>query len=235
MICNSMSAKVVQELLNPKGRKTAADKAANLKHDPHEEFQNSIYRSNGPESSTLVEILTTSFKQSMKGAVRHVPGATMVQIGQLVTVLGERTSVHGDPHIFCAVTRSADINKTPDVRTRCILPRWACKLEISFIKPQVNTKTVIGLLANAGMTQGVGDWRTEKGSGNYGSFEIVQPTNPEFKRLLKIGYDQQLEAMDNYIPHDLETQKLLAQFMKDIDARGKSEMLFINRKDKASA
>lgn len=43
LIMNSMSAKARHELLMPKGRKTMADKASSLKHDPLAEFVNSMY------------------------------------------------------------------------------------------------------------------------------------------------------------------------------------------------
>jgi len=47
IIFNAMSAKAKHDLLLPKGRKTAAEKAQTLKHDPEEEYRNSVYRSGG--------------------------------------------------------------------------------------------------------------------------------------------------------------------------------------------
>ena len=47
IILNRMSEKVRHELLLPKGRKTAADKAGTLKHDPLSEFRSSPYTNEG--------------------------------------------------------------------------------------------------------------------------------------------------------------------------------------------
>jgi len=43
IILNRMSEKAKRELLMPKGRKSAADKASTLKHNPLEEYRNSPY------------------------------------------------------------------------------------------------------------------------------------------------------------------------------------------------
>lgn len=43
LICCRMSMKAWQELLAPKGRKSAADKAITLKHDPLQEFRDAPY------------------------------------------------------------------------------------------------------------------------------------------------------------------------------------------------
>jgi hypothetical protein len=68
----------------------------------------------------------------------------------------------GVPKIFSSITRSADINKTPDVRTRAIVPKWACKVDITYVRPVLNHTVISNLFATAGITMGVGDWRPEK-------------------------------------------------------------------------
>ena len=47
LIYNAMSAKVRGELLLPKGKKSAAEKATTLKHDPLAEYRASVYRRMG--------------------------------------------------------------------------------------------------------------------------------------------------------------------------------------------
>jgi hypothetical protein len=167
-ICNAMSQKVRQELLLPKGRKTAADKRTTLKHDPLTEFRNSPYKLDSPDAPTLIAMLSTAFKRSLASAAVDIPGATRAQIGRLCWVKGEKIPMFGVPKLFMSVTRSADMNRTPDIRTRAILPEWAAMLEIEFVIPLLNRTNVVSLLSAAGLIQGVGDWRPEKGSGNYG-------------------------------------------------------------------
>lgn len=220
IILNRMSEKAKHELLMPKGRKTAADKARSLKHNPFEEFRNSPYTNMDKSAPTYIEHLSTAFKAAIRGAGVDVPGASKAQLGRLLWVEGERVSLYGVPRLFMAVTRSADMNKTPDVRSRAIIEHWACRLSVSFIQPMLNVKTVANLLAAAGLTQGVGDWRPEKGSGNYGQFALVEDSDKEFKAILKNGYKEQFAAMQNPVPYDHETEELLTWFGEEADRRG---------------
>lgn len=221
IILNRMSEKAKYELLFPKGRKTAAQKATSLKHNPYQEYRDSPYIDPDPNGETLITHLATSFKAAIRGAGVDVPGATKAQLGRLMWVEGERIPLYGEPRLHMAVTRSADINKTPDVRTRCCIPRWACKLSVSFVTPQLNAKTVGNLLAAAGLTQGVGDWRPEKGSGNFGQFDLVGADDPEFLSIIEGGRrEAQQRGMDHPAPYDQETEELLEWFYDEAERRG---------------
>jgi len=61
LICNRMSEKAMRELLAPRGRKTTAEKAASMKHDPIQEFRDSPYQIIDESAPTLIGILPTSF------------------------------------------------------------------------------------------------------------------------------------------------------------------------------
>lgn len=221
IILNRMSEKAKYELLMPKGRKTSAQKAQSLKHNPVQEFRDSPYTIPDDDAPTYLAHLATSFKAAIRGAGVDVPGATKAQLGRLMWVEGERIPLYGEPRLFMAVTRSADMNRTPDVRTRAIVPRWACKLSVSFVTPQLNAKTVGNLLAAAGLTQGVGDWRPEKGSGNFGQFDLVGPDDETFNEIVnRGGRDVQKHAMENPQPYDHETEELLAWFSEEAERRG---------------
>lgn len=221
IILNRMSEKAKHELLFPKGRKTAAEKARSVKHNPWQEFRDSPYLDPSEDAPTYLTHLATSFKAAIRGAGVDVPGATKAQIGRLLWVEGERIALYGLPRMFMAVTRSADMNRTPDVRTRAIVPRWACRVSVSFMRPVLTAATVTNLLAAAGLTQGVGDWRPEKGSGNYGQFVPVNEDDPEFQEILRTGGRQpQFEAMQNPVAYDEETEELLEWFADEADRRG---------------
>lgn len=156
LIMNRMSQKVWFELLAPKGRKNAAEKASTMKHDPLQEFRNSPYLMDDPKAPTLLSILPTAFKRAMGTAALDTPGAKKAQIGRLVYIEGEQLPIYGVPKVFMAITRSADMNKTPDVRTRAILPEWACRLSITFTKPILREQSIANLLAAAGFQSGIG-------------------------------------------------------------------------------
>lgn len=221
LIMNRMSQKVWFELLAPKGRKTSADKAANLKHDPLREFRDSPYTMPDKASPALLAVMVTAFKRAMGTAAMDIPGATKTQIGRLIYMPGEYQPVFGIPRVFMAITRSADIKKTPDVRTRAILPEWACRLGVTFTKPMLKEQAVANLLAAAGMSSGIGDWRQEKGSGSFGSFRIVADDDPDFVRIVSTqGRAAQQEALEFPEPYNEETAQMLTWFSSEMKKRG---------------
>ena len=221
LIMNRMSQKVWFELLAPKGKKNAAEKASTMKHDPIQEFRNSPYIMKDENAPTLLAILPTAFKKAMGTAAIDAPGAKKTQIGRLVSVDWDMQPVYGIPRVFMAITRSADMNKTPDVRTRAILPEWACRLSVTFIKPILREQSIANLLAAAGFQSGMGDWRQEKGSGSYGSFKLVSADDKDFVRITKtMGRQAQQEAMDNPVAYNQETEEMLSWFDAEIKRRG---------------
>ncbi len=220
LICNRMSQKAMTELLFPKGRKTAADKAGSLKHDPMKEFRDSPYTSKDPNAPTRLQLLSAMFKKAMGTAALDLPGAKKAQIGRLVYVEGDRVDLYGVPQIIMSVVRSSDINRTPDIRSRVIVPEWACRITVSFIKPIINEQSVANLLAAGGITAGIGDWRVEKGSGSYGTYKLVGLDDPDFVRVSALGRDAQDAALRTPDAYDDETESLLSWFMKETVQRG---------------
>lgn len=221
LILNRMSEKAMHELLMPKGRKTAAARASSLKHDPIAEFRASPYLDPDESSPTFLQHLASAFKGAIKGAALDLPGSSRAQIGRLTWVNQERISIYGIPKIFMSITRMADINRTPDIRTRAIVPEWACRVSVSFVKPNLREQAVANLLASAGLTQGIGDWRPEKGSGNYGQFELVSEDDPRFLHIVQHGgRAAQIAAMENPEPYDQDTQELLEWFEEEARRRG---------------
>lgn len=222
LICNRMSEKARQQLLLPSGRKNAAEKAGSLKHDPLAEFRASPYTLVEDDAPTFVALLGSMFKQGMMSAALDIPGAAKAQIGRLVWVEQDRLPVYGIPQLLMAVTRSADINHTPDIRTRAILPHWACSIDITYRVPLLTEKSVINLLSAAGSSSGVGDWRVQKGSGTYGQFALVAQDDPTYKEVVKTGGRlPQLKAMKEPTFYDRESEELFAWYEDAAEQRGR--------------
>lgn len=224
-ICNRMAAKAKQDLLFPQQR-NRAELAARLKHDPLMEYRESPYISRDDADPTLIRHLATAFKNAVRSAALDTPGATKAAIGRLVWIEGEWVSIFGTPKLHMGVVRMRDMARTPDIRTRAILPEWAAFCTISYAKPMLNEKVVMQLLANAGITNGMGDWRQEKGSGSYGSFKIVSALDADLKRVMQEGgRDAQIAAMEDPKFYSEESQELYEWVYAEIERRGKGEML----------
>lgn len=223
IILNRMSEKVLRELLLPRGKRTAADKASTLKHDPYQEFMDSPYVDQDPKGPTYLQHLVSAFKRGMANAALDVPGSSKAQIGRLMWVNGERFSLYGMPKMLMSVVRSADMNRTPDVRTRVIVPRWACEIAVSYAVPLLNATSVANLLGAAGVFQGIGDWRPEKGKGTYGQYRFVEKTDKDWNLIVKTGGRKvQQDAMKEPDFYDEETEQLYRWFQGEVVRRGRA-------------
>jgi hypothetical protein len=212
IILNRMSNKGLHELLFPGGGRNG------LKHEPLLEFRGSPYTFKDPNAPTLLAHLATAFKGALRGAALDIPGMKKAQIGRLVWVCDDLIPLYGVPQMLMSVVRSADMNRTPDVRTRVIVPEWACRVSVTYAEQLIKPNAVVNLLAGAGMTQGVGDGRPEKGALNFGRFRLADASDPDFKRIVKTGgRAAQTAALFADPPkcYDAETEELYGWFVEE--------------------
>ena len=220
-LSNAMSAKAKGILIFPPARLTPAQRAHVLKHNPLREYRDSCYLFRNPAHPTAIGMLATAFKSALRNAALDVPGATKSQIGRLTYVRGDMVNLWGVPQISTMIVKQAGIDRTPDVRIRAILPRWATTIEIEYVVPMLKPKTVLNLLSAAGITQGVGDGRPEKGKLSYGQFRIVNADDPEFLEIVESGgRAAQVQALESPPSYDDETARLLEWFFEEADRRG---------------
>lgn len=221
LLMNRMSEKAKHELLLPKGKKTAADKAANLKHDIYAEFRASAYLDPDPKAPTRLRVMSTAFKGAMRSAALDIPGARKAQIGRLTYVTGEYVSIYGKPKMHMAIVRNSDVNHTPDVRTRLIVPQWAAQISVRYNSTLLKESSVLNLLATGGMFVAIGDWRVEKGSGTFGQFRLAGAKDAEFDEIVKHGgYSAQVKGMAHPEPYDEETAEMKSWFDVEATSRG---------------
>jgi len=221
MILNSIPTHVAHELLLPKGRKTAAQKATTLKHDPLMEFRRSASRAKNDDSPTEIVFPGVAFKKAMMGSAIDIPGARKAQIGRLVYIEQDWVSIYGTPELYMTMVRSADMARTPDVRTRAILPMWCAVFDIAYVVPQLNQTVIANLLGAAGVTQGVGDFRVEKGAGNYGRFKTADPDDKLVQMLMENGGRKaQLAAFEEPEFYDEDSRELFEWYGQELKRRG---------------
>jgi len=211
LIFNSMSFKSQQALLGPEAtsRKSKADRALAFKHNPIEEYRASVYRTSEPNAETRLCLPAPAFKGAIMTAALDMAGVAKTEIGRLTWVVGHSLPVWGIPELFMSTVRSADMARTPDLRTRAVIRQWCCFPTIAFVQPKLSHRTVSQLLAASGLTVGVGDFRQEKGKGNHGQFQLVEADHPAIKRLQKTaGLKAQDDALETPAFYDAETERL---------------------------
>jgi hypothetical protein len=212
MFQNRMAAKAKQQLLVGGRKKTAADRAQ-IKHHPVAEFRDSLERLNhGP---TALGLRVVAMKAAMCTAALETSGITKTSAQRLLFMPGDLTPLYGVPQLRMDVVRSADINRTPDVRTRAFLPKWGAEIEIHHVLPQLPVSSVVTLACNAGVLVGLGDFRQEKGKGAFGSFRVItaDTQDDEWDELVaEHGREAQLAAIDSPEYADEDTAELMEFF-----------------------
>jgi len=217
---NSMSSKAMRDLLIGGGKKTAAQRK-DIKHNPEREFRDSVYKKSFGE--TLLCFPAPGVKGAMATAALETDGITKTSVQRLIFLPQTHVQIWGKPQLKIDMVRSADMNKTPDMRTRAYLPRWCAEVDIAYVQPTLSQYSIVSLLTNAGSIVGIGDFRQEKGRGSFGTFAVLTEDSMgdyqnEWDELMKEGRDVQQEALDNPEYADEQTNELM-QFLDEERAR----------------
>lgn len=215
MYYNAMSVKAKRSLLIGGGKKTASEKKE-IKHDPENEFRDSVYKTRtGP---TLLAFPAAGIKNGMATAALVTDGVKKTDVQRLIFLPQEKISIWGKPFLRMDVVRSADMNRTPDIRTRAFLPRWCAEIDIAFVTPNLSVHSIGSLLNNAGLVSGLGDFRQEKGKGSYGTFRLVSTEEDEalWEDLTQNeAREVQEAALAEPETHDDETRELWAMLRQE--------------------
>lgn len=228
LLMNRMAAKAMQTLLVGGQRKTKADRVQ-IKHDPMAEYRNSVQRMPGTVDINgmaggvpTLAMPTVAIKGAMCTAALETPGMTKTGAQRLLFMPAEFVGVYGIPQLDMRIVRSADINKTPDVRTRALLPQWGAEVEIQYVVPQLSARSVTTLLCNAGLLVGVGDGRQDKGKLNFGCFRVIGQgeQDDEWDDLVaNHGREAQQIALREPVYSNEETMELMEFFFAETKRR----------------
>ena len=210
---NSMSVKAKRDLLIGSAPKTTAEKRE-IQHNPEEEFRDSVYKKS--YGKTHLYFPPAAIKQAMATAAIETKGVARTNVQRLLFFPQLETEIYGRPYLKIDTVRMANINKTPDMRTRAYLPEWCAEINVSFVQPTLSATDVFTLLQNAGSIVGLGDFRQEKGRGAYGCFTVTGEDLPNWKdykadwnRITKEGMEAQKLAMANPECADEMTEELM--------------------------
>jgi len=216
MYFNSMGAKAWRDLLVGGGKKTAAQKK-DIKHNPEQEFRDSVYKKS--TGDTYLCFPAAGVKGAMSTAALETAGITKSSVQRLIFLPESHIQIWGKPYMKMDIVRSADMNKTPDVRTRAFLPNWCAEVEIRFVTPTLSSHSIVSLLQNAGQIVGIGDFRQEKGRGGFGTFSVAGSEDMGdmqeiWDEITQEGRDIQEAAMNEPECFDDQTAELM-EFLQE--------------------
>jgi len=212
--------KKVDLLIPPRKARTEADREARgPKHNPLEEYRQSVYAHLGNDRPTRLMFTAGAFKKAMAKVARHIPGMTQTEIMQLLWLEPKDIDIYGIPELYMAPVTLKGISRAPDIRTRAMLKQWGCSFTIGFASPMVKSEWVGKLAVTSGILCGVGDGRQEKGHGN-GQYALVSEDNADLRHLMKIaGRAAQDAALANPEYADRETAQLMAAYLDEVARR----------------
>lgn len=207
-IFNAWSTKALKELLETQmvegGLSKKEKKAKRERKDPFADMLGATYSN----SKGLLAAPSVAFKSSMVEACRNIPGVTKRDLLQGVFVEGTEpqfVDLYGFPRCRMDPVRVGP-QKVADIRFRPEYEMWACDLRVVFLPNIIDETSIANLLAWAGATTGIGEWRPEKG-GVYGQFEIVTSGAAQLKKSLGRF------SIDDLTPDNTGTKEIL----KDIE------------------
>jgi hypothetical protein len=220
-ICNRVAEKAKRELLFPRGTLTKAQKSAQLKHDPVEEFKNSAYTRRVNFGPTRVLMKATAIKGAISQSAIDMPtDIARAQIDRLVYVVDEYIDIYGIPLLNMDVVRNSDIGHTPDIRTRAKIFPWASKITLRFAVPMLNINSIATLLRASGKICGIGDFRQQKGKGSNGLYEVFYEATSEWEEIAKNGgMKQQDAAFAKPECSDPDSEDLLLWWQSEVSRR----------------
>jgi hypothetical protein len=148
--------------------------------NPYEDFVQSMYRFDDGNYGFPVVAL----KEAMATVTADLPGITRTQIYRNISVTGRRgfqIGVFADlqsPHelgeIFSPnapqmredMVRLSGPARDPDIRYRAEYWPWAMELTVAYDDKVFDQENLYNLIARAGFSVGLGEWRQEKGGSN---------------------------------------------------------------------
>jgi len=114
----------------------------------------------------------SAFKSALKTAAIAVEGLDGTTVKRHVRILEEMCKLEYDEVVRREdAVRQGGKTRAPDIRHRPEFLGWSTKITVQFDMEVMPKQAVLNLLARAGFTVGVGDWRPDKG-GDHGTFMI---------------------------------------------------------------
>jgi len=215
MYFNSMGSKAMRDLLAGARKKTAAEKQ-HIKHNPEVEFRETLYTKK--EGETALYFPAAGVKGAMATAALETEGIKKTSVQRLIFLPESKMQIWGKPLLKMDIVRSADMNRTPDVRTRAFLPEWCAEITIKYVTPTLSHEGIVSLLANAGQIVGLGDFRQAKGRGSFGTWTVASA-----EKMLK----EEQEYWDYVTKQSREVQELAIEYPECADEETAELMEFL--------
>ncbi len=167
LICHNWSQKAKAEML----AKQQGKKVPKSPKDPEADFHASLYKFED-DGNEWYGFPAVAFKNAAVRAAQQFD-ITMTTARQMFWVYGTTNTdfitIDGEPKMREDIVRLN--GKTADLRYRGEFFPWSTTLRVKVNRQIVAPETIINLIAQAGFSVGIGEWRPER-NGQFGCFEL---------------------------------------------------------------
>lgn len=167
LIMHKWSDKAKKMMLD---KQTQAAKTGRKAKDPEEDYRESMYEH--PDGG--YGFPGSAFKNAMVRAGTYTDDK-MTYLRGAFYVRGDMVKIDGKPEPREDMVRVGQ--GTADIRYRGEFQEWSAVLDIQYNATAISAEQVVNLVAVAGFSVGIGDWRPEK-DGEHGRFEVVTAAKP---------------------------------------------------------
>lgn len=142
---------------------------------PEEQYKKSLYYFDDGKTCGFPAV---AFKAAMVAAAYRTYGRPQTVTRSAFHVLADDKAtglvrINGEHRMREDMVRVGGIQKVAAPRYRAEFPTWSAMLTIRFLEDVITEEEIVGLIAAAGFTCGVGEWRPEKcNSGSFGLFMV---------------------------------------------------------------
>lgn len=168
LICHNWSQKAKEAML----AKQQGKKVPKSPKDPEADFRASLYEFANDEGEIWYGFPAVAFKKAAVRAAQQFD-IDMTIARQLFWVYGvdnpDFVTINGEPKMREDVVRLN--GKTADLRYRAEFFPWSTVLRMKINCQMTAVETIFNLIAQAGFSVGVGEWRPER-NGQFGCFEV---------------------------------------------------------------
>jgi hypothetical protein len=142
--------------------------------DTDENFIESLYFMDKKGYGEPTGFPATGLKKAMASAAyRYMGFKDKVSVFGVLWIPRELVQIEAEfPEKFRAYVRNSGAGRTADLRYRGRYEEWSMRVPIRFNHEFLSLRQVASMLAYAGFSVGIGEWRPEKNGGDWGRFEV---------------------------------------------------------------
>jgi hypothetical protein len=171
LLVHRFGEKARREIADRQGGKAREGKK-NRVRKPEEEFEAAKYLFIDEDGIQREGFPANGIKKAMISAGYRYLGLQKVDLRGDMHINRRYVAIDGPPSIMQEdVVRLSGIGRTADLRYRPVYEPWAMTIPITYMPNRLTEERIVGMLAYAGFSIGLGEHRPEK-DGDYGRFSI---------------------------------------------------------------